>query len=170
MQTKRFRASLIQAPSLYDKSGSVNSVSLAWDEWNSAGSGQITVAQRVLQIKAHKHMSLGRRNTHLHNKNRHLPQLIESLISHGASAGQAVNLMTITAEHLQPSLDQVREGARLIASRTPKNDGDSLTAETVVTLGDFKAAMGWAYSQAAQMQVLDRSQQPCAKIAAEAQA
>jgi len=82
--TERSKGSLIQAPSLYDTSGSINSVSLAWQEWTS-GPAHSTIAQRVLEIKAHKHMSLGRRNTHLHKKNRHLPQLIESLVGAGAS-------------------------------------------------------------------------------------
>ena len=142
-ETERSKGSLIQAPSLYDTSGSINSVSLAWQEWCS-GPVHSTIAQRVLEIKAHKHMSLGRRNTHLHKKNRHLPQLIESLVNAGVTAAQAVNLMTPIAQHFKLSLDQVREGSRLIAGRTAKTDSDTLTAETTVTLGDFKAAVGWA--------------------------
>ena len=149
--TDRSKGSLIQAPSLYDTSGSINSVSLAWQEWTS-GPAHKTIAQRVLEIKAHKHMSLGRRNTHLHKKNRHLPQLIESLVGAGASAAQAVNLMTHIAQHFKLSLDQLREGARLLAGRTAKTDSDTLTAETTVTLGDFKAAVGWAYTQVALLQ------------------
>ncbi len=148
-ETERSKGSLIQAPSLYDTSGSINSVLLAWQEWCS-GFAHSTIAQRVLEIKAHKHMSLGRRNTHLHKKNRHLPQLIESLVSAGATAAQAVNLMTQIAQHFKLSLDQVREGSRLIAGRTAKTDSDILTAETTVTLGDFKAAVGWAYTAIAQ--------------------
>ncbi|DBA78017.1 TPA: hypothetical protein ACH3X1_009109, partial [Trebouxia sp. C0004] len=89
---KRHKASLIQAPTLYDSSGSISTVALAWKEWCS-GPAQRTIAQRVLEIKAHKHMSLGERNSNLHKKNRHLPQLIE-LIGYGATADQAVNLMT----------------------------------------------------------------------------
>ena len=46
------------------------------------------------------------------------------------------------ADHFQLSRDQVREGARLLAGKTAKGDGDSLTAETTVTLGQFKAALG----------------------------
>ncbi len=46
----------------------------------------------------------------------------------------------------------MREGARLIASETAKGDCDSLTAETTMTLGQFKAAVGWAYAQVAQVQ------------------
>jgi len=150
-RTERSRGSLMQAPSLYDTSGSISSVSLAWQEWTS-GPAHSTIAQRVLEIKAHKHMSLGRRNTHLHKKNRHLPQLIESLISAGASAAQGIGLMTHIAQHFKLSLDQLREGTRLLAGRTGKTDSDSLTAETTVTLGDFKAAVGWAYAQVALLQ------------------
>jgi len=146
--TERSRASLIQAPSLYDTSGSFNSVLLAWQEWCS-GPANSTIAQRLLEIKTHKHMSLSRRNTHLHKKNMHLPQLIESLVGAGASAAQAVNLMTHIAQHFQLSLDQLREGVRLLAGKTAKTDSDTLTAETIVTMGDFKAAVGWAYAQAA---------------------
>lgn len=95
-------------------------------------------------------MSLGRCNTHQHKKNMHLPQLIESLVNAGVTAAQAVNLMTQIAQHFKLSLDQVREGSRLIAGRTAKTDSDTLTAETTVTLGDFKAAVGWAYLAIAQ--------------------
>jgi len=149
--TQRSRASLIQAPSLYDTSGSISSVSLAWQEWTS-GPTHSTITQRVLEIKAHKHMSLGRRNTHLHKKNRHLPQLIESLVGAGASAAQAVNLMTHIAQHFQLSLDQLREGSRLLVGKTAKTDSNTLTAASPVTLGDFKTAVGWAYAQVALLQ------------------
>ena len=64
----------------------------------------------------------------------------------GASAAQAVNLMTHIAQHFKLSLDQVREGSRLLAGRTAKTDSDTLTTEMTVTLGDFKAAVGWAYA------------------------
>ncbi len=145
---KRHKASLIQAPTLYDSSGSINTVALAWKEWCS-GPAHRTIAQRVLEIKAHRHMSLGERNSNLHKKNRHLPQLIESLIGCGATADQAVNLMTQIAEHFQLSLDQIREGSRLLACKTAKTDSDTVTAESPVMLGDFKAAVGWGYAQAA---------------------
>ncbi len=79
----------------------------------------------------------------------HLPQLIESLVGAGASAAQAVNLMTHIAQRFQLSLDQLREGVRLRVGKTAKTDSDTLTAETIVTMGDFKAAVGWAYAQAA---------------------
>jgi len=88
----------------------------------------------------------------LHKKNRHLPQLIESLVGAGASAAQAINLMTHIAQQLQLSLDQVREGSRLLAGKTAESDSDSLTAESSVTLGDFKAAVGWAFAQVALLQ------------------
>jgi hypothetical protein len=143
---KSLKASLIRAPVLYDTSGSINTVLLAWQEWNS-GPAQTTLAQRVLEIKAHKHMSMGRRNVHLHKKNRHLPQLIESLISTGASPVQAVNLLTHIADHFHLTLDHLREGARLLSGKTAKGNNDRLTAETTMTLGQFKAALGWAYAQ-----------------------
>lgn len=77
-------------------------------------------------------------------KKRHLPQLIESLISTEATSEQAVGLMTHIADHFQLSLDQVSECARLLAGKTAKGDGDSLTstAEATVTLGQLKAALG----------------------------
>ena len=148
VDAKRHKASLIQAPTLYDTSANISTVALAWKEWCS-GPAHRTIAQRVLEIKDHRHMPLGEQNSNLHKKNRHLPQLIESLISCGATADQAVNLMTQIAEHLQLSLDQIREGARLLASKTAKTDSDTVTAESPVMLGDFKAAVGWAYAQAA---------------------
>jgi len=60
--------------------------------------------------------------------------------------------MSHIAQHFKLSLDQLREGARLLAGRTAKTDSDTLTAETTVTLGDFKAAVGWAYTQVALLQ------------------
>ncbi len=71
-------------------------------------------------------------------------------MGYGATADQAVNLMTQIAEHFQLSLDQIREGSRLLAGKTAKTDSDTVTAESLVTLGDFKAAVGWAYSAIAQ--------------------
>ena len=50
----------------------------------------------------------------------------------------------------------MREGARLLACRIAKGDSASLTAETTVTLGHFKTALGWAY---AQVQTMAREQQ-----------
>lgn len=57
-------------------------------------------------------------------------------------AEQAVGLMTHIADHFQLSLDRVSECARLLAGKTAKGDGDNLTAETTVTLGKLKAALG----------------------------
>jgi hypothetical protein len=104
-------------------------------------------------------MSMGKRNTSLHSLNRkcrHLPQLIEPLINAIATAAEAANLMPHVVDHFQLSLDQMREGARFLACRIAKGDSDSLTAETTVTLGHFKTALGWAY---AQVQTMAREQQ-----------
>ena len=144
VKVKRFKANLIQATALYDSSGSISSVHSAWAEWN-CGNG--TIADRVKQIKADSSLALGRRNTKLHNKNRHLPQLIESMIGLGASEDAAISLTTKIAEHMSLTLTQMREGARLIAGRTAKQDHDSLTAETTVTLGQYRQAVEWAYQQ-----------------------
>ncbi len=85
---------------------------------------------------------LGRRNSSLHKKNRHLPQLIESMIQLGATEAMAVNLAVLIADDMSLTLDQIREGARLIAGHTlshfavtAKQEHHSLTAETTVTLG-----------------------------------
>ncbi len=150
------------APILYDTSGSINTVLSAWQEWNS-GPAHTTIAQRVLEIKAHKHMSMGRRNVHLHKKNRHLPQLIESLIGTGATPVQAVNLLTHFADHFQLTLDQMREGTRLLSGKTAKGNSDRLTAETTMTLGQFKAALGWAYAQVTPRAVTGNLQGHCSQ-------
>jgi len=63
-----------------------------------------------------------------------------------STPGQAASLVTHVAHHFQLRLDRVREGARQLAGRTAKSDMDSLTAKTLVTLGEFKAAVVWAYS------------------------
>ena len=144
------KANLTQAPTLYDISGSINAVLLAWQEWNS-GPGKTTTAQRVLEIKAHKHMSTGRHNVHSHKQNRHLPQLIEALIGTGATPVQAVSLLARIADHFQLMLDHMREGVRLLSGKTAKGNSDGLTAETIVALGQFKAALGWAYAQVISM-------------------
>lgn len=96
---KRLKINLKQAPIFYDTSGSINTVLLAWQEWTS-GPAQTTIAQTVSEIKAHKYMSMGRRNVHLHRKNRHLPQHIASVISAGAAPVQAVNHLTHIAAHV----------------------------------------------------------------------
>lgn len=53
---------LIQAPILYDTSGSISSIPLAWSEWNH---GCTTIAERVKQIKADPTLVLGKRNSNL---------------------------------------------------------------------------------------------------------
>ena len=67
-----FTSGLTSAPALYDTSGSISSIPLAWSEWSH---GSTTIAERVKQIKADPSLVLGRRNSSLHKKNRHLPQL-----------------------------------------------------------------------------------------------
>ena len=52
-------------------------------------------------------------------------------------------MITHIAQHYKVSLAQVREGSRLIAGRAAKSDSNSLTAESSVMWGDFKAAAGW---------------------------
>ncbi|KAL3134560.1 hypothetical protein ABBQ38_006401 [Trebouxia sp. C0009 RCD-2024] len=121
---KRLKANLIQAPILYDTSGSLNTVLLAWQAYVN-----------------------GRHDVHLHKKNGHLPQLIESLISTGASLVDAVHLMTHIADHFQLTFDQMRGKAKMIESKTAKVNNDSLTVETIVTLGELSTALGWAYAQ-----------------------
>ncbi len=55
--------------------------------------------------------------------------------------------MTQIAEHYELTLDQVREGARLLAINTAKTDSDTLTAETAVTVGQFKQGISWVRCQ-----------------------
>jgi len=133
---------LIQAPALYDTSGNISSVQLAWSEWSH---GSTTIAERVKLIKADTTLVLGRRNSSLHKKNRHLPQLIESMIQLGATEAMAVNLAVQTAESMSLTLDQMREGARLLAIQTAKQEHHTLTAETTITLGQYRQAVQWAY-------------------------
>jgi hypothetical protein len=143
-QALGFTSGLIQAPALYDTSGSISSIPLAWSEWSH---GSTTIAERVKQIKAEPTLVLGRRNSSLHKKNRHLPQLIESLMQLGATEVSAVSLLVHIAESMSLTLDQMREGARLLASQTAKQDHHTLTAETTVTLGQYKQAVQWACQQ-----------------------
>ncbi len=135
---------MIQAPPLYNTSGNISSVQLAWSEWSF---GSTTIAERVKQIKADNTLVMGRRNSHLHKKNRHLPQLIESMILAGASEATAVRLTVQMAEHMALTLDQMRVGARLLASHTAKRDHHALTADTIVTLGQYRQAVEWAHQQ-----------------------
>ncbi len=136
-EAKSAKGALIQTPILYNTSGSVNTVQLAWQEWTCNG-GQKTIGDRIREIKADKVLGVGRRNSTLHRNNRHLPELIEYLIKLGASPDIAVDLMSQIAECWQLSLGQMREGARLYNSITAKRDGDTLTPETTMTLGQFK--------------------------------
>ena len=138
-----FTSGLI-SPALYDTSGSISSIPLAWSEWSH---GSTTIAERVKQIKADTTLVLGRRNSSLHKKNRHLPQLIESMTQLGATAAMAVNLLTQIAESMSLTLDQMREGARLLAGNTAKQDQDTVTAETTITLGQNRQAVHWACQQ-----------------------
>jgi len=127
----------IQTPVLYNTSGSVNTVQLAWREWTCNG-GSKTIDERFREIKADKGLGVGRRNSALHRNNRHLPQLIEYLIDLGTSPEVAVDLMSQIADSWQLSLGQMREGARLYSSRTSKRDEDTVTPETAMTLGQFR--------------------------------
>ncbi len=131
-RTQSCTTGLIQAPALYDTSGNISSIQLAWSEWRH---GPHTIAERVKQIKADTTLVLGRCKSSLHKKNRHLPQLIESMIQLGATEAMAVNLAVQIADDMSLTLDQIREGARLIAGHTAKQEHHSLTAETTVTLG-----------------------------------
>ena len=143
---KRLKTNLMQFPALYDTTGSINTVRIAWDEWNSGPGGE-TIADRIKGIKADTSLAVGSRNSSLHKKNRHLPQLIESLINSGATAEEAISLMTQLAEHYELTIDQVREGARLLAIKTGKKDDDGLTAETAVIVGQFKQGIRWVHCQ-----------------------
>jgi len=48
-----------------------------------------------------------------------------------------------------------------LSGKTAKGDCDSLTAETTMTMGHFRAALGWAY---AQVQTGASEQQPSPKV------
>lgn len=127
-----------QAPALSDTSDSISSIPLAWLEWNC---GSTAIAERVRQIKAEPTLALGRRNSSLHRKSRHLPQFSESQVQLGATEDSAVGLVVHIATSMCLSVDQMREGARLLASHTAKRDHHTLTAETTGTLGRNKAAV-----------------------------
>ena len=86
--------------------------------------------QRVRQIKADPTLVLGRRYSSLHKKNKHLPQLIESMMQSGADEGVSVSLAVQIADSMSLTLDQMREGARLLATHTAKQDIHPLAAET----------------------------------------
>ena len=80
---------LVQAPALYHTSGNISSVRHAWSEWSY---GSTTIAERVKQIKADTTLALNRRNFSLHEKSRHLPWLIQSMIQLGATEALAISL------------------------------------------------------------------------------
>ncbi len=145
-EAKRLRATPIQAPALYDTTGSIKTVALAWQEWK-CGPGGATIADRVSLVKADKSLAVGARNSSLHKKNRHLPQLIEMLIGSGATAEESARMMTQIATHFDVTLDQMREGARLLNGKTAKPDCDTVTAETKVTVGHFRQAIAWAQGE-----------------------
>ena len=63
-------------PLQYNTSGNNSSVQLAWSEWRIWST---TIAERVKKIKTNNTLVMGRHNSTLHRKNRHLPQLIESV-------------------------------------------------------------------------------------------
>jgi len=101
----------------------------------------------VKQVKAEPTLVLGRRNSSLHKKNRHLPQLIESMIQLGATEDSAISLLVHIARSMALTLDQMREGARLLAGNTAKQDHHTVTAETTITLGQYRQAVHWAFQQ-----------------------
>ena len=74
------------------------------------------------------------------------------MISLDASEDTAVSLTTKIAQHMSLTLTQMREGARLIAGRTAKQDHNVLTAETTVTLGQYRQAVEWAYQHIGQQE------------------
>ena len=145
-EAKRLKATPIQAPALYDTSGSIRTVAFAWKEWR-CGPGEATIADRVSLIKADKSLAVGARNSSLHKKNRHLPQLIEMLVNLGATLLESVRLMTQIADHFDLTLDQMREGARLLNGKAAKPDCTALTAETNVTVGHFRQGIAWAQGE-----------------------
>ncbi|DBB05611.1 TPA: hypothetical protein ACH3X1_012231 [Trebouxia sp. C0004] len=136
----------MQAPALYDTSGSIRTVAFAWKEWK-CGPGEATIADRVSLIKADKSLAVGARNSSLHKKNRHLPQLIEMLVNLGATLLESIRLMTQIADHFDLTLDQMREGARLLNGKAAKPDCTALTAETNVTVGHFRQGIAWAQGE-----------------------
>ena len=83
------KTGLIQAPALYHTSSNISSVQHAWSEWSY---GSTTIAERVKQTKADTILVLNGRNSSLHEKSRHLPPLIQSLIQLGATSAIAISL------------------------------------------------------------------------------
>ena len=56
------------------------------------------------------------------------------MIQVGATEAMAVNLAVQIAESMSLTLDQMKEGARLIAIQTAKQEHHTLTAETTIPL------------------------------------
>ena len=67
------------------------------------------------------------------------------MILPGASEATAFRLVFQMAEHMALALDPMREEARLLAKYT--RDHHALTAETTVTLGQYRQAVEWAHQQ-----------------------
>ncbi len=61
-EAKSAKSAQIQTPVLYNTSGSVNTVQLAWREWTCNG-GSNTNEDRIREIKADKGLCIGRRNS-----------------------------------------------------------------------------------------------------------
>lgn len=53
----------------------------------------------------------------------------------------AVSLLVQVADSMSLTLDQMREGARLVADHTAEQDYHTLTAEITVTLGQYRQAV-----------------------------
>ena len=69
------------------------------------------------------------------------------MIKLGAGEQTAVSFTAEIAEHMSLTLDQMTEGARLIAGRTSTQDQHVFTAETAIALGQYRQAVEWAYQQ-----------------------
>ena len=59
----------------------------------------------------------------------------------GATEATAVNLLVQIAESMSLTLNQMREGARLLASHTAEHECCTLTAEATTTLGQYRQAV-----------------------------
>ena len=66
------------------------------------------------------------------------------MIQLGATAAMAVSLLVHIAGKKSLTLDQMREGARLLACHTAKQEHHTLTAETTITLGQYRQAVGFS--------------------------
>ena len=59
----------------------------------------------------------------------------------GTAEATAVSLVVQIAARLSLTLDQMRVGARLLAGHTAKQEHHTLTAETTITLGQYRQAV-----------------------------